>query len=56
MDEDDGVILSSLIQADGASALLVLDARTMAEVCRLVIDRVRIPSGFHGRFFWGRGG
>lgn len=50
VDEDDGVILSSLIQADGASALLVLDARTMAEVCRVVIDGVRIPSGFHGTF------
>ena len=50
VDEDDGVILSSLIESDGASALLVLDARTMREVCRVAIDGVCVPSGFHGSF------
>ena len=52
VDEDDGVILSSLIERDGASSLLVLDARTMREVCRVAIDRVRVPSGFHGSFIF----
>ena len=48
--EDDGVILSSLTERNGASALLVLDAKTVREVCRVAIDGVRIPSGFHGSF------
>jgi carlactone synthase/all-trans-10'-apo-beta-carotenal 13,14-cleaving dioxygenase len=52
VDEDDGVILSSLIERDGASSLLVLDARTMREVCRVAIDGVRVPSGFHGSFIF----
>lgn len=49
VDEDDGVVLSSLIERDGASSLLVLDARTMTEVCRVAMQGVvRVPSGFHG--------
>lgn len=53
VEEDDGVILSSLIEADGSSCLLVLDARTMHEVCRVGFpDGLRVPSGFHGTWVW----
>lgn len=48
-DEDDGVVLSTVMQPDGRSALLVLDARTWQEVARAVLPYA-LPSGFHGCF------
>jgi beta,beta-carotene 9',10'-dioxygenase len=49
-DEDDGVLLSVVL--DGRSErsfLLVLDARTLAEVARAEVPH-HIPFGFHGQF------
>ena len=49
--EDDGVLLSVVLDAArGASALVVLDARTMEEVARAEAPHA-IPAGFHGEFF-----
>ena len=45
--EDDGVILSMLTEASGGSALLVLDASSMKELCR-IHSPIPIASGFHG--------
>ena len=45
--EDDGVILSMLTEASGGSALLVLDASSMKELCRIHTP-IPIASGFHG--------
>ncbi len=46
--EDDGVILSVILDADRrASALLVLDARSMEEIGRASVPH-HIPFGFHG--------
>jgi beta,beta-carotene 9',10'-dioxygenase len=51
--EDDGVVLSVVLDADaGRSFLLVLDARTFAEVARAEAPH-HIPFGFHGQFFSG---
>jgi len=48
--EDDGVLLSVVLDADaGRSGLLVLDAATFEEVARAEVPHV-IPFGFHGRF------
>ena len=48
--EDDGVIVSMLIQGDsGASSVLVLDAATMKELARIPCP-IPITSGFHGSF------
>jgi carotenoid cleavage dioxygenase-like enzyme len=45
--EDDGVVLATLVQADGTAALLALDGRTHTELAR-----ARLPyglcTGFHG--------
>lgn len=50
-DEDDGVILSlALDPGRGRSILLVLDARTLADVARVELPHV-VPFGFHGRYF-----
>ncbi|KAI8111186.1 hypothetical protein M9434_004759 [Picochlorum sp. BPE23] len=48
--EDDGVILSMLIEGDsGASSVLVLDAKSMTELARIPCP-IPITSGFHGSF------
>jgi len=49
--EDDGVVLSVVLDAEaGRSALLVLDARSFEEIARAQAPQ-RIPFGFHGQFF-----
>ena len=46
--DDDGVVLSVLLDAGRrSSALVVLDARTMEEVARASVPH-HIPFGFHG--------
>ena len=47
--EDDGVLLSVVLQGD-ASSLLVLDASNFHELARARTRRV-VPFGFHGEFF-----
>lgn len=50
-DEDDGVLLSVVLDAPAASSyLLVLDARTLEEVGRARVPH-HIPFGFHGQYF-----
>jgi carotenoid cleavage dioxygenase-like enzyme len=50
VDEDDGAVLSVILDADaGASYLLVLDARTFTELARVHVPH-HIPFGFHGMF------
>ncbi|HSZ12750.1 MAG TPA: carotenoid oxygenase family protein [Solirubrobacteraceae bacterium] len=49
-DEDDGVLLSVVLDADaGRSFLLVLDARDLSELARAEAPH-HIPFGFHGQF------
>eukprot|EP00058_Branchiostoma_floridae_P015800 XP_002601288.1 hypothetical protein BRAFLDRAFT_81327 [Branchiostoma floridae] len=49
--EDDGVILSSVLDADrGLNYLLILDARTFEEINTAYMP-TWIPFGFHGQFF-----
>jgi beta,beta-carotene 9',10'-dioxygenase len=49
-DEDDGVLLSVVLDADAAgSFLLVLDARDLSELARAEVPHP-IPFGFHGQF------
>ncbi|XP_078686643.1 beta,beta-carotene 15,15'-dioxygenase-like [Branchiostoma floridae x Branchiostoma belcheri] len=49
--EDDGVILSSVLDADrGLNYLLILDARTFTEINTAYMP-TWIPFGFHGQFF-----
>jgi carotenoid cleavage dioxygenase-like enzyme len=51
--EDDGVVLSVVLDAEaGRSFLLVLDAGTFEEVARAEAPH-HIPFGFHGQFFGG---
>ncbi len=53
-DEDDGVILSVVLKGNkGKSFMLVLDARSFAEVARAEVPH-HIPFGFHGQFFVGQ--
>jgi carotenoid cleavage dioxygenase-like enzyme len=48
--EDDGVVLSVLLDADqGRSTLLVLDATSFTELARAEVPHA-IPFGFHGQF------
>lgn len=47
--EDDGVVLCVLVQADGTSAMLVLDGRSLAEVARCTVP-YQLTIGFHGTF------
>jgi beta,beta-carotene 9',10'-dioxygenase len=48
--EDDGVLLSVVLDADvGTSFLLVLDARDLSELARAQVPH-HIPFGFHGQF------
>ena len=50
--EDEGVILSVVLNAKkGVSFLLVLDARTFAEIARCEVPH-HIPFGFHGNFYF----
>jgi beta,beta-carotene 9',10'-dioxygenase len=50
VDEDDGVLLSVVLDAAArASFLLVLDARTLKEQARALVPH-HIPFGFHGIF------
>jgi carotenoid cleavage dioxygenase-like enzyme len=50
VDEDDGVVLSVVLDANAATSyLLVLDARTLGETARIVVPH-HIPFGFHGLF------
>lgn len=49
--EDDGVLLSVVLDEPGAgSYLLVLDARDLEEVGRARVPH-DIPFGFHGQYF-----
>jgi beta,beta-carotene 9',10'-dioxygenase len=51
VEEDDGVVLSVVLDADaGSSFLLVLDAATFEEVARAEAPH-HVPFGFHGQFF-----
>jgi carotenoid cleavage dioxygenase-like enzyme len=51
--EDEGVILSVVLKGKkGNSFLLVLDARSFAEIARAEVPQ-HIPFGFHGQFFAG---
>ncbi|GAB4823966.1 hypothetical protein N2152v2_011012 [Parachlorella kessleri] len=47
--EDAGAVLATLTQADGMTALLVLDGVTFEETARAVLP-YSLPSGFHGCF------
>jgi beta,beta-carotene 9',10'-dioxygenase len=52
-DEDDGVLLSVVLEPDrGASSLVVLDAATLDELARARVPH-HIPFGFHGQHFAG---
>jgi carlactone synthase/all-trans-10'-apo-beta-carotenal 13,14-cleaving dioxygenase len=48
-EEDDGVVLAVIMQADGKSALLVLDGQSFSEVARAVLP-YGLSNGFHGCF------
>jgi carotenoid cleavage dioxygenase-like enzyme len=49
--EDDGVVLSVVLDADaGSSFLLMLDAATFEEIARAQAPH-HVPFGFHGQFF-----
>jgi len=50
-DEDEGVVLSLIGQADGRTALLVLDGKSHAEVARAALPHA-LPNGFHGCFMF----
>jgi beta,beta-carotene 9',10'-dioxygenase len=51
IEEDDGVVLSVVLDADaGTSFLLVLDAHTFTEIARARAPH-HVPFGFHGQFF-----
>lgn len=47
--EDDGAVLTTVAEADGRCALLLLDAATLAPLCRLRLPGP-LPFGFHGTF------
>ena len=48
--EDDGVVLSVVLDADrGSSSLLVLDADDLSELARAEVPH-HIPFSFHGQF------
>lgn len=49
--EDDGVVLSVVLDADsGSSFLLILDAQSFEEIARAQAPH-HVPFGFHGQFF-----
>ncbi len=47
--EDDGVVLSYVVGADGVPFLLILDAGTFQEVCRAPIH-ASVGYQFHGQW------
>lgn len=47
--EDDGVVLSCVVGADGKPFLLILDAASFTEVARCLIP-AGLPQGFHAAF------
>lgn len=47
--EDDGVVMVVLVQADGSSALVVLDGKSLEEVARCRVP-YQLTIGFHGTF------
>ena len=47
--EDDGVVLAAVAEAGGGCALVVLDAATLAPLCRARLPGP-LPFGFHGTF------
>jgi beta,beta-carotene 9',10'-dioxygenase len=50
-DEDDGVLLTVVLDSrDAGSYLLVLDAKSLAELGRVFVPH-HIPLGFHGQYF-----
>lgn len=50
--EDDGIILSVVLEgASEHSVLIVLDAKTMAEIASVQLPQ-HIPFGFHGQFYF----
>ncbi|KAG7675190.1 hypothetical protein KSW81_002692 [Nannochloris sp. 'desiccata'] len=49
VEEDDGVVLAVIMQADGKSALLVLDGKDFSEIARAVLP-YGLSNGFHGCF------
>lgn len=49
--EDDGILLSVVLNArEATSFLLVLDALSMTEIARAAIPYM-VPFGFHGQYF-----
>lgn len=49
--EDDGVLLSVVLDAERENSfLLVLDAHTLEELARAAVPH-HIPFGFHGQFY-----
>ena len=52
-EEDDGVVLSMIVQNDGLAALVALDGRDMVEIARAVFPYT-LTTGFHG--CWINGG
>jgi carotenoid cleavage dioxygenase-like enzyme len=48
--EDDGVLLSVVLDTRRSSFLLVLDASSLEEIARATVPHV-IPFGFHGQYF-----
>ncbi|PSC71885.1 carotenoid oxygenase [Micractinium conductrix] len=48
--EDEGVVLAVLVQADGTTALAVLDGATLEEVAVAELPSLRLTVGFHGCF------
>jgi len=55
VDEDDGVLLTVVLDADAeASVLLVLDATALTELARVPLPAA-LPFGFHGQFYRAEG-
>ena len=47
--EDEGVLLSVIVQADGAAAVVFLDGQSHTEIARARLP-YQLSNGFHGRF------
>jgi carlactone synthase / all-trans-10'-apo-beta-carotenal 13,14-cleaving dioxygenase len=48
--EDEGALLCTVVQADGRTALVVLDGQSHDEVARAVLSQGTLTVGFHGAF------
>jgi len=48
--EDDGALLSVVLDTRASSFLLVLEASTFTEIARATVPQT-IPFGFHGQYF-----